>query len=95
MPLALILNELLTNAVKHGCDEHSRWQVWVSFKRLETDFELTVRDSGPGYVFEETGRRSSGTGLVAGLVRQLRGSFTVAPGAGAVSTVRFAAELEH
>jgi PAS domain S-box-containing protein len=95
MPLALVLNELLTNAAKHGCDEHNRCQVWVSFKRSGENFELTVRDSGPGYVFEETGRRSSGTGLVAGLVRQLRGSFSVAAGPGAVSTVMFAAQPEN
>ena len=92
MPLALILNELLTNAAKHGCDENGRCRVWVTFKRLGENFELTVRDSGPGYVFEPTGRRSSGTGLVAGLVRQLRGSFSVAPGPGAVSTILFAAQ---
>jgi len=92
MPVALILNELLTNAARHGRDALNRCKVWVSFKRSGRNFELTVRDSGPGYEYRETGRRSSGTGLVAGLVRQLRGSFSVAPGPGAVSTVVFAAQ---
>ena len=91
MPLALILNELLTNAVKHGCGPEGECEIWVALTRVEGEFVLTVRDSGPGYSFETTGRRSSGTGLVSGLVRQLRGSFTVAPGLGAQCTVRFAA----
>ncbi|AYM66085.1 PAS domain S-box protein [Agrobacterium fabrum] len=91
MPLALILNELLTNAVKHGCDPEGKCEIWVALTRVEGDFVLTIRDSGPGYRFENTGRRSSGTGLVSGLVRQLRGSFAVAPGPGAQCTVRFAA----
>jgi two-component sensor histidine kinase len=79
MPLALILNELLTNAAKHGCDDSGRCEIYV----------LTVRDRGPGYDFKDTGRRSSGTGLMSGLVRQLRGSFSVSPGPGALCTVRF------
>ncbi|QKK20447.1 sensor histidine kinase [Rhizobium indicum] len=89
MPLALVLNELLTNAAKHGCDDEGNCEIWISLKRSEGDFELTVRDNGPGFDFKVTGRRSSGTGLVSGLVRQLRGSFSVAPGPGARCTVRF------
>ncbi|MFW8646301.1 sensor histidine kinase [Rhizobium beringeri] len=30
MPLALILNELLTNAAKHGCDDSGRCEIWIS-----------------------------------------------------------------
>ncbi|WP_105383540.1 sensor histidine kinase [Neorhizobium alkalisoli] len=92
MPLALILNELVTNAVKHGCDEAGNCEIWVSLSRLDGDFVLTVRDNGPGFDLKVTGRRSSGTGLVSGLVRQLRGSFTAAPGPGAHCAVRFTAQ---
>ncbi|MBB4571292.1 sensor histidine kinase [Rhizobium leucaenae] len=94
MPLALILNELLTNAAKHGCDEAGNCEIWISLKQLDGDFLLTVRDNGPGFNFKVTGRRSSGTGLVAGLVRQLRGSFSVAPGPGARCTVRFPGQFQ-
>lgn len=89
MPLALVLNELLTNAAKHGCDDEGKCNVWITLSHRDGEFVLTVRDSGPGYNFEATGRRSSGTGLVSGLVRQLRGSFSVAPGPGAMTTIRF------
>ena len=89
MPLALVINELTTNAAKHGCDHEGHCEIWVSLARSEGDLVLTVRDNGPGFNFEETGRRSSGTGLVSGLVRQLRGTFSVAPGPGAECIVRF------
>ncbi|TBZ35068.1 PAS domain S-box protein [Rhizobium leguminosarum bv. viciae] len=89
MPLALILNELLTNAAKHGCDDSGSCEIWISLTRSDGEYLLTVRDRGPGYDFKDTGRRSSGTGLISGLVRQLRGSFSVSPGPGALCTVRF------
>ncbi|WP_245509818.1 sensor histidine kinase [Rhizobium leguminosarum] len=89
MPLALILNELLTNAAKHGCDDSGGCEIWISLTRSDDEYLLTVRDRGPGYDFKDTGRRSSGTGLISGLVRQLRGSFSVSPGPGALCTVRF------
>ena len=90
MPLALVINELLTNAAKHSCDHAGNCQIWISLVRADGDFVLTVRDDGPGFSYADTGRRSSGTGLISGLVRQLRGSFSVAPGPGAECTVRFA-----
>ncbi|TXR46623.1 PAS domain S-box protein [Phyllobacterium endophyticum] len=89
MPLALVINELLTNAAKHGCDDAGKCDIWVSLRRTDGDFVLTIYDNGPGFNLEDTGRRSSGTGLVSGLVRQLRGSFSVEPGPGAKCTVRF------
>lgn len=90
MPLALIINELLTNAAKHGCDDQGNCDIWISLNRDDDGYLLlTVRDSGHGFDFKDTGRRSSGTGLVSGLARQLRGTFSVAPGSGAICTIRF------
>lgn len=88
MPLALILNELLTNAAKHGCDNHGSCDIWISLNDDNGALLLTVRDSGSGFDLRDTGRRSSGTGLISGLARQLGGTFSVARGPGALCTVR-------
>jgi two-component sensor histidine kinase len=89
MPLALILNELLTNAAKHGCDDQGSCDIWISLNRgKDGSLLLIVRDSGSGFDFKDTGRRSSGTGLISGLARQLRGTFSVTRGPGAVCTIR-------
>jgi two-component sensor histidine kinase len=88
MPLALIVNELLTNAAKHSLRD-GKGTITVSLKPSTEGMELRVEDEGPGYEYKPNGKRSSGLGLVAGLARQLRGSFTVERGGGARCIVRF------
>jgi len=74
MPLALILNELLTNAVKHGMKDRPG-TIDVALERDGNGFRLTVQDEGPGFDLDAVVRRSSGLQLVQGLARQLRGRF--------------------
>lgn len=87
MPLALMLNELLTNAVKHGGGK-----VTVGLQQDMQEYELYVQDTGPGFADGAmgAGRRSSGLGLVSGLARQLGGRFSILNGPGARCSVRFA-----
>jgi PAS domain S-box-containing protein len=89
MPLAIILNELLTNAAKYG-NPDGEGTIRVSLKEQGNLVILTVEDGGPG--FEPSllrGRRSSGLGLVQGMVRQLSGTFAVEVGHGAKCVVTF------
>ncbi len=76
IPLALILNELLTNAVKHGM-KGVPGTIEVGLERAGDGFVLFVTDKGPGFDLDAVVRRSSGLQLVQGLARQLRGRFTV------------------
>ena len=87
-PLALIINELLTNAFKHGL-KGGRGTIRVAFGRRESRFELVVEDDGPGFSDERAMRRSSGLGLVRGLCRQLGGDIVIEHVGGARVTVRF------
>jgi PAS domain S-box-containing protein len=89
MPLALIVNELLTNAAKHGVNGRGTGEILLGLKRSDGQVLLTVEDDGPGFTLQETRRRSSGLGLVKGLCRQLRGTFTVERGRGARCVVSF------
>jgi two-component sensor histidine kinase len=91
MPLALILNELLTNAAKHGINGRGTGEILVTLHRQGDQMALTVEDDGPGFDVLATGRRSSGLGLVRGMCRQLRGTFEVERKAGARCIVRFPA----
>ena len=77
MPLALIVNELLTNAVKHGMKGRNEGTIRVGLEREGESLVLTVEDEGPGFDLETVVRRSSGLKLVQGLARQLRGRFEV------------------
>jgi PAS domain S-box-containing protein len=80
MPLALILNELLTNAVKYGTNgnEGSKGgSIRVGLKRKEDRCVLSVEDDGPGFDLEKTRQRASGLFLIQGLARQLGGQLMV------------------
>jgi PAS domain S-box-containing protein len=77
MPLALIANELLTNAVKYGLNRGDTGAVRVRLKKEDDAFLFYVEDDGPGFDLQSVQRRSSGLRLVQGLARQLGGKFEV------------------
>jgi two-component sensor histidine kinase len=89
VPLALALNELLTNAAKHGANDHGRVTINVGLNQRSGEIELYVHDRGPGFNFEEAQGRSSGLGLVTMLAQRLKGTFTVERRSGARCTLRF------
>jgi PAS domain S-box-containing protein len=76
MPLALILNELLTNAVKHGGSGKPEHTVHVKLSSQSSGLALHVEDGGPGFDFEQIRTNASGLRLVEGLARQLGARFT-------------------
>jgi two-component sensor histidine kinase len=77
MPLALIANELLTNAVKYGPNGPGVGTIRVRLRREDESFLFYVEDDGPGFDLPSVQRRSSGLALVQGLARQLGGTFEV------------------
>ena len=93
MPLALILNELLTNSVKYAVNCRGETLIKVQFAKESGSFVLTVEDDGLGFELEEACRRSSGLGLEKGLAKQLGGSLEVQRMPGARCTVRFPQRL--
>ena len=93
-PLALIVNELLTNAFKHGL-KGGRGTISVILHRSGRDFTLMVHDDGAGFAVGDPARRSSGLGLVQGLCRQLGGRLTVENVNGARVAVDFTDEVHR
>lgn len=89
MPLALIANELLTNAVKHGINGSTRGQIRLGLVSQVSETCFYVEDDGPGFTFSRPKNNSSGLGLVAGLARQLGGHFSVESGGSTRCTVKF------
>jgi two-component sensor histidine kinase len=74
IPLALALNELLTNA---AADERGRTTIKVGLNQRPGQIELYVQDCGSGFDFEEVQARASGLGLVTTSARRLHGTFTI------------------
>lgn len=78
MPLALIINELLINAVKHGSTATASATIRVGIRQNGRKQVLTVEDEGPGFDLGAVRHSSSGLRLVEGLAGQIRGTLEVA-----------------
>ena len=89
MPLALIANELITNAVKYGLNGQVAGIVRVRLRRENDSFLFYVEDDGPGVDLESVQRRSSGLALVQALARQLGGKFEMIRTPATRCSVRF------
>lgn len=91
-PIALILNELITNALKYGCPPQSPCTLAVSFRSQGDDYVLSVADQGPGLApgAEPLGPNTLGLRAVEALARQLGGRLEILrPETGARFQVRF------
>jgi two-component sensor histidine kinase len=90
VPIGLLVNELVTNAVKHGTG-----RIDVMFTGADADnFLLTIADEGPGLPpgFDIAEGRGLGMKVIASLVSALKGHWSAAGkaiGPGAVFSIIF------
>lgn len=94
IPCGLIVNELVSNALKHGFAEGQPGEVCVELRTQADDrFCLTVTDSGRGMPadFNVSQTTSLGLRLVHMLSGQLHGTLTLESHAGTAFTLHFAA----
>jgi two-component sensor histidine kinase len=89
VPVALVINELLTNAAKYGRPALGGQLVRVEFQVRGDLINIVVHDNGPGFNLADSRKRASGIGLVRGLLRQLGGSLEVQVENGARCSVGF------
>ena len=91
IPLGLIINELVTNALKHAFPDDRSGEIVLGLRRTADGFLLTVRDTGVGIPkdTEIHHTKSMGFQLVSLLSRQLDGRFELGPAPGAEFRVYF------
>ncbi len=90
IPVALIVNELLSNAYKHAFPEGRRGRVRVSSRRDGDVLIIEVEDDGIGFApGSGEGRKGIGTELVAALAAQLKGGaeYSAGPAGGTRVTI--------
>lgn len=82
-PLALMLHELATNAVRHAFPDDREGRVSISARRCDTGLRLLIEDDGIGRKAAPPNPAGFGCSLVEMVVKQLRGVITWhEPGAG-------------
>ncbi|WP_147440265.1 ATP-binding protein [Notoacmeibacter ruber] len=91
--IGLIVNELLTNAVKHASgDDKTKRKVWIDASQTDNKIRLTVRDNGPGLKDAEKVLRQSrslGWKIIQGCVRKLNAGIETDGSNGLAVTIEF------
>lgn len=99
VPFGLILNELVTNALKHAFagDAQAAARIDIVLEVADQDYLLTVTDNGQGFapVIDVASPNRLGMYIVRTLARQLEGSLTVASAGGAECRLRFPRPAER
>ncbi|MBF0607946.1 MAG: histidine kinase dimerization/phosphoacceptor domain -containing protein [Candidatus Magnetobacterium sp. LHC-1] len=92
LPCALIINELISNALRHAFAKDQKGRILIVFKRNNDDFTLSISDDGIGLDREQALKKQSYTGLqlVNDLVRsKLKGVMDIDTGKGTKFTISF------
>jgi len=90
--LALVIAELVHNAIEHGFSVSEKGHVVVSMRRLSRELVVAVRDDGVGLPedFDPDASGNLGLAIVRTIVSDdLRGTLSFSGGRGATVTVRF------
>ncbi|MFQ5886148.1 MAG: sensor histidine kinase, partial [Anaerolineae bacterium] len=93
MALALVMNELVSNCLRHAFIDREMGAVTIRLDDCPSEVVVTVQDNGVGLPEEFDLHTSSGMGLqiVRALVEgDLRGKFDLTSEEGVRATVRFA-----
>ena len=92
VPLGLILNEAISNAIKYAFTTKDSGQISISLKNLESDtYQLIIADNGVGLPkeFQSIERESLGMDMMIGLTDQLDGTFNLESISGLSITITF------
>ncbi len=75
LPFGLIINELVSNSLKHGFKNITDGELNISFKEKENNYLLSIKDTGAGFPpnFQLQNAETLGLNLVCELTKQLEG----------------------
>jgi len=91
VPLGLILNELITNALKHAFPDDREGEVKIKFAKKGSRYDLMISDDGIGFPKDLDFRKAESMGLVliTSLVNQIDGEIKLDRSKGASFKIRF------
>jgi len=91
VPVGIILNELVTNSLKHAFPENRTGAIVIMVKQTAHEVEMRVSDNGIGlpFDFNMTKTDSLGLTLIKGLTNQLKGTLQLDTRGGVTVTIKF------
>jgi two-component sensor histidine kinase len=95
IPLALVLNEAITNSVKYAFPGNRLGEISIRMRQTDENIELIIMDNGVGMakVTEDTDLDSLGLKLMRGLVEEISGEIQFENNSGTVITITFEIDL--
>ncbi|TDO20294.1 histidine kinase dimerization/phosphoacceptor domain -containing protein [Pedobacter duraquae] len=91
IPVGIILNEVVTNALKYAFPGERSGEIQIHVKEIAQQVEIRISDNGVGlpenFTFEKA--NSLGMTLIRGLANQLSGSFDINDHQGVTVSIRF------
>jgi two-component sensor histidine kinase len=95
IPIGIILNETVTNALKYAFPDHQTGKIMIVIKRTATWIEMQISDNGIGLPtdFNISSTSTLGLTLLKGLTAQLKGTFSVNNNNGLTITIKFPFEI--
>lgn len=95
-PLGLVVNEVISNAMKHAFAGRDKGQVDITLAMLSPDMaELVIRDDGPGYEPSDGESQGMGSRLIRAFAHQLGNDFGYVNDDGTAFSIRFAAKAHQ
>lgn len=93
VPCGLLVNEILTNSLKHGFPENLKGEIFVDLKIINDEYILEIGDTGIGLSekvdFKE--EKTLGVQLIQMLVEQLDASMEIDRSKGTMYKIKFSA----
>jgi PAS domain S-box-containing protein len=91
IPCGLILNELISNALKHALNGEKKGMIWIELKSEGNQINLVVGNDEPSFpkFLDFSSKKSLGLQLVEVLVRQLEGQIEIKQSQGTVFKISF------
>jgi two-component sensor histidine kinase len=89
VPVALVVNELLTNAMKYAFKNARSGKIDIAIRTIAEEIEITIADDGTGIPDDFDPIKSTGLGMriVSALTQQVRGKIDRLPTAQGTSFV--------
>jgi two-component sensor histidine kinase len=89
--VGLIINELITNSIKHAFPDGKSGKIEIKFKKMDSHYSLMVKDDGVGLPEDMEFDKSPNLGIkiINALVDQLDGDIKVARNHGTCVLITF------